>query len=277
MLAKYCALTFYYAAVFAQCVAAAYAANLFFRSKSYRLASGILALGFSLMIGRRISPLMHFYADGYYDLFDAFLALCISTLLFLGLAEVKRIILELEEKNFLLDRTAKTDSLTQVLSRAETFSRAELEIERSLRSKKPISFLMLDIDHFKNINDQYGHPIGDVVLQNLAKYCQEELRVVDIFGRVGGEEFLIVLPENSEAMAFEVAERVRNKVASSIVAQAQGKDISISISVGIASFDPGRNGETAADLILRACYKNSDEAMYSAKTKGRNRTECWSC
>ena len=124
MLAKYCSITFYYVAIFAQCFAAAYAANLFFRSKSYRLASGALALGFSLMIGRRIAPLLHFYADGYYDVFDAFLALFISTLLFLGLDQVKKIILELEEKNFLLDRTAKTDSLTQALSRAETFSRS---------------------------------------------------------------------------------------------------------------------------------------------------------
>ncbi|MBU3577831.1 GGDEF domain-containing protein [Polynucleobacter sp. UK-Kesae-W10] len=277
MLAKYCSIIFYSAAVVAQCVAAAYAVNLFFRSKSYRLASGVLALGFSLMIGRRIAPLLLYYADGYFNLFDALLAFVISMLLFLGLSQVKRIILELEEKNFRLDHTAKTDSLTQILSRAETFSRAEQEIERSLRSRKPIAFLMLDIDHFKNVNDQFGHPVGDIVLQNLAKYCQEELRVIDIFGRVGGEEFLIALPESSESLAFDVAERLRKKIATSVVAIVNGKEVSITISIGVASFDPVRNGENAADLILRSCYQKADEAMYLAKAKGRNRTECWSC
>lgn len=262
-------------AVCAQCFVTGNTLNLFFKSKSYRLASGVLALAFGLMIGRRISPLLHFYYDGYYNLFDACLAFSISALIVYGLSEIKKIILDLEQKNFILDRSSKIDSLTQALSRSETFARAELEIERSLRSQEPLAFLMLDIDHFKNINDQYGHPLGDIVLTNLVRHCQEELRVIDIFGRVGGEEFFIVLPGSSIEFASEVAERLRKRVFSLPCAVASGKEVFISISIGVSGFNPKSNDETKADMVLRASYAKADEAMYLAKSKGRNRTELW--
>ena len=266
----------YLIAVLAQICATAYALNLFFRSKSYRFASGSLAIALGLMIGRRISPLLHFYYDGYYNLPDAFLALVISLSIFLGIIQIKKIISDLEEKNFILDRSSKIDSLTHALSRSETFARAELEIERSFRNREPVAFLMLDIDHFKNINDEYGHPLGDIVLVNLVKHCQDELRAIDIFGRVGGEEFFAVLPGDGIESAFEVAERLRKKVFSTPCAVVDGKDVSISISIGIASFNPVINGETVADQVLRSFYAKADEAMYQAKSKGRNRTELWS-
>ena len=135
---------------------------------------------------------------------------------------------------------------------------------------------MLDIDHFKNINDKYGHPLGDIVLANLVKHCQDELRAIDIFGRVGGEEFFAVLPGDGVESAFEVAERLRKKVFSTPCAVVDGKDISISISIGVASFSPISNGETKADVVLRSFYAKADKAMYQAKSKGRNRTELWS-
>ena len=262
-------------AVVAQICATIYALNLFFRSRTYRLASGTLALAFGLMVGRRISPLVHFYSDAHYDPWDALLALIISLLIFFGIIQLKKIIADLEEKNFILDRSSKTDSLTQALSRAETFVRAELEIERSFRNQEPLAFLMLDIDHFKNINDEYGHPLGDIVLANLVKHCQEELRAIDIFGRVGGEEFLVVLPGDGVESAFEVAERLRKKVLSMPCAFQDSKEIFISISIGVASFSPSTNGETRVDEVLRTFYAKADEAMYAAKSKGRNRTELW--
>jgi diguanylate cyclase (GGDEF)-like protein len=266
----------YVLAVLAQIFATAYTLNLFFRSKTYRFASGSLALALGLMIGRRISPLLIFYNDGHYNLPDALLALVISILIFLGVTQIKKIISDLEEKNFILDRTSKIDSLTQALSRSETFARAELEIERSFRNQEPVAFLMLDIDHFKNINDEYGHPLGDIVLANLVKHCQEELRAIDVFGRVGGEEFFIVLPGDSLESAFEVAERLRKKVFSTPCAILEGKEISITISIGVASFNPVSNGETKAGAVLRSFYAKADEAMYQAKSKGRNRSELWS-
>ena len=273
--AKFFSISFYVMAVMAQVGVTAYALNLFFRSKQYRLASGLLALSFGLMIGRRVAPILLFYTSGHYNLFDAFLALSISLLMFFGVVQLKKIITELEIKNFILDRSSKTDSLTQAWSRSETFARAELEIERSLRTQEPLSFLMLDIDHFKNINDQYGHPLGDVVLTNLVKHCQEELRVIDVFGRVGGEEFLAVLPGSSIVMASEVAERLRKKVISLPSAVFDGKEIFISISIGVASFNPKSNGQTNAGMVLQAFYAKADQAMYLAKSRGRNRTELW--
>jgi diguanylate cyclase (GGDEF)-like protein len=275
MLIQNIAVGFYSLAVFAQLFATAYALNLFFRSKSYRLACGLLAIAFGLMIGRRISPLLHFYNDGYYNFLDAFMAIVISLLIFYGVTQLKKIIYDLEEKNFILDRSSKIDSLTQALSRSETFARSELEIERCFRNRDSLSFLMLDIDHFKNINDEYGHPIGDIVLTNLVKHCQEELRAIDIFGRVGGEEFFVVLPGVGMEPAFEVAERLRKKVASLPCAISGCKEIFISISIGVTSFSPLSNGETKADAVLRAFYAKADEAMYLAKAKGRNRTEPW--
>jgi diguanylate cyclase (GGDEF)-like protein len=273
---EYIAVGSYLLAVVAQICAAAYALNLFYRSKSYRFASGSLAIGLGLMVGRRISPLLHYYHDGYYNSLDACLALVISLLIFMGIIQIKKIISDLEVKNFILDRNSKIDSLTGALSRAETVARAELEIERSFRSREPVAFLMLDIDHFKNINDEFGHPIGDVVLFNLVKHCQEELRAIDIFGRVGGEEFFVVLPGDDVESAFEVAERLRTRVLSSSCAVVNGKEIFISISIGVASFSPITNGETKANVVLRAFYEKADRAMYQAKSMGRNRTELWS-
>lgn len=275
MVMQYLTIGAYALAVVAQIFATLYALNLFLRSKPYRLASGCLAIALGLMVGRRISPLLHFYNDGYYNLPDALLALIISMLIFLGLTQIKRIISDLEDKNFILDRSSKIDSLTQALSRSETFARSELEIERSFRNGEPVAFLMLDIDHFKNINDQYGHPVGDIVLVNLVKHCQEELRVIDIFGRVGGEEFFVVLPGDGAEPAFEVAERLRKKVLSLPCAAVGGKEIYISISIGVACFNPLTDGETRAGEVLRTFYAKADEAMYMAKSKGRNRTELW--
>lgn len=268
-------LWFYFLAVITQISAAAFAVNLFFKSKSYRLASGCLTIGLCLMIGRRIHPFLHFYEVGYYSAIDALLALIISFSILIGLIQVRKIIIELEEKNFILDRTSKIDSLTKALSRSETFARTDLEIQRALRNQKPVAFLMLDIDHFKDVNDRYGHPAGDIVLQGLTAHCQEELRIIDIFGRVGGEEFFVVLPETDERLAFEVAERLRNKIASAPSAVINGIEVFISISIGIATFDPTGDGETHGDVILRNCYKKADVAMYQAKVSGRNKTEIW--
>lgn len=276
MMIQYTAITSYVLAVFAQLYATLYAFNLFFKSKSYRLASGLLALAFCLMIGGRVSPLVHFYYENDYNPPDAYLALVISILITLGIIQIKKIISDLEVKNFILDRSSKFDPLTQALSRSETFARSELEIERSFRNREPVAFLMLDIDFFKKINDEYGHPLGDIVLTNLVKHCQEELRAIDIFGRVGGEEFFIVLPGDDTRSAFEVAERLRKKVFSLPCAVFGGKEVFISISIGVVGFNPISNVQTRADEVLRAFYTKADQAMYQAKSKGRNRTELWS-
>ncbi len=271
----YLAIFLYLLAIGLQLFAASYAAILFFKSTEFRRSSVLLALGLILMTERRAEPLYEIYQSGEYSIEEAIFSLVISALFLIALKQIRKLIMQLEEKNFFLDRTAKVDSLTQAISRSETFARSELEIERALRNKQPIAFLMLDIDHFKKINDNYGHPVGDIVLQCLVKHCQEELRAIDIFGRVGGEEFFIALPETSEALAYEVAERVRKRIAAKPSAIVNGEEIHITVSIGVAVFDPSCHGETEANIILRARYKNADEAMYFAKQSGRNRSQIW--
>ncbi len=261
----------YSIALCAQIFAAAYALNLYFRAKAYRLACGFLALALGLMIGRRILPLLHLINDGYLNLTDASTSLLISLFLLFGLFQVKRVLIELENKNFLLGQNLKTDFLTNALSRPETFHRANLEIERSYRNKRELSFLMLDIDHFKAVNDQYGHPVGDQVLKNLVIRCQEELRSMDILGRVGGEEFLIVLPETNQAQALEVAERLRHAVELKPCGSSLERPIFISVSIGLSVFDPCKARMQNSNEVLKEYYELCDQAMYRAKESGRNR------
>lgn len=268
-------LILYSVALCAQLLASFYALRIFLRSQSYRLASGFLLLGLVMMVGRRISPLVHAINDDYLNLLDAILALSISLMLWLGMIQFKKLLIDLENKNFALDQISKTDPLTAALSRPETFSRSLLEIERCLRSRKQISFLMLDIDHFKKVNDQYGHLAGDAVLVNLVKICQTQLRVIDILGRVGGEEFFITLPDSSEEEAWQVAERLRTSVANQSTKIDKGAEIFITISIGITVFNPRNVLENKARMILKTFYERADIAMYRSKNNGRDRTTVW--
>jgi len=266
----YLGISFYLISLALQALALGYAVNLFLRAKTYRLACGFLMLGLALMLMRRVSPILHIVDNGHINLVDAVFSIPISLFLLLGMYQVRKVFIEFEIRNFLLDQYSKVDALTKALGRSETFSRAIQEIERSFRSKKCIAFLMMDIDHFKNVNDQYGHPVGDIVLMNLVQYCLEELRAIDILGRVGGEEFLIVLPETNQDQAIEVSERLRRHIASKACANPQNVDIFITVSIGIAIFDPRLKNEEVPDAILRRLYAACDKAMYKAKQAGRD-------
>jgi diguanylate cyclase (GGDEF)-like protein len=261
----------YTISLLAQLTAAIYATSLFYRAKPYRLTCGFLALGLTLMLGRRIDPLIKLYEYGQPNVLDAFLSAPISIFLLIGIFQFRRLLIDLELKNFTLSQIYKIDSLTGILSRPEAFARSQIEIERSHRSKKEVAFLMIDIDHFKLVNDTYGHPVGDIVLTNLAKRCKESLRAIDIFGRMGGDEFLIVLPETTKSQALEVAERLRQSVESASCAQVGNNDIFITISIGIAIFDPHKEEIDSSQLILKKYCDLCDCAMYRAKNSGRNR------
>jgi diguanylate cyclase (GGDEF)-like protein len=158
---------------------------------------------------------------------------------------------------------AVTDTLTGVYNRRGLFDRGQQEISRAIRMSRPLAAIMLDIDHFKLINDTYSHVVGDEVLRLLAKLCQENLRSMDVIGRYGGEEFAIVLPETDTASALQVAERLRQCVADTPLF-AQNGVVKFTISVGVASMAEGI--PTLAVLLDRA-----DSAMYQAKETGRNR------
>jgi diguanylate cyclase (GGDEF)-like protein len=158
---------------------------------------------------------------------------------------------------------AGTDSLTGLMSRRQFLSVAQGDVERAKRYNKPLSCLVIDIDHFKAINDNYGHAVGDIVLQRVAAVCKSELRGGDYVGRIGGEEFAIILPETAMLDAFIVAERFLATLAATDIKVA-GHEIRVTASVGIADYAAV---EGTLDQLLQA----ADIAMYDAKNSGRNR------
>ena len=267
-------LVFYLIGWISQILATYYAAHLFLKSQLYRYASGFFALGIGLLTVSGISPVIHILGGDQFNQGDAALSSAVSISLLLGVIFLKKLLIDLESKNFILDQFLKTDALTSALSRVETIARAEIEVKKSFRSQKSTAFLMLDIDHFKLVNDSYGHPIGDQVLINLAIACKEELREVDIFGRVGGEEFLIALPETPKSEAIDVANRLRLAVAQRALATVGDKSIFITVSIGIAIFDPQDDQYLDSSTVIRKYYGLCDSAMYQAKQAGRNQVYC---
>lgn len=162
-----------------------------------------------------------------------------------------------------LRRLATTDPLTGVNNRRRYTETSERELTRCIRYEHPLCVLMLDADHFKAINDTYGHEAGDRVLVALAKACAHELRDVDVLGRFGGEEFTITLPETSIEIAMDVAERLRQLLSEIIVPLDDGSNVTFSVSIGVSQLM--NNEETLSDILNRA-----DGALYTAKEGGRN-------
>ncbi len=167
--------------------------------------------------------------------------------------------------NARLEELARTDPLTGLVNRRVLVERVHAELERARRYEGIITVLMVDLDHFKRINDQYGHLVGDEVLREVAQLLQHAVRSVDIVARYGGEEFVIVLPETPPMGAVAFAERIRERLEQHVFATATPTPLSLTTSIGVASF-PGPRIETTDDLFARA-----DEALYRAKADGRNK------
>jgi diguanylate cyclase (GGDEF)-like protein/PAS domain S-box-containing protein len=160
---------------------------------------------------------------------------------------------------------AVTDALTGIYNRRGLFEVGEYEFARARRLNRPFSAIMIDIDHFKRVNDNYGHGVGDQALVTVAERCRSGSRTVDLVGRYGGEEFLILMPESSQDAARLVAERLRHSLAERPIPTEAGP-IRITISAGVSEM---RETDTLQTLIERA-----DEALYEAKNNGRNRVAC---
>lgn len=159
---------------------------------------------------------------------------------------------------------AVTDALTGLYNRRGLFELGHIEFNKSLASGRPISVIMIDIDHFKKINDTYGHEIGDVVLQTLAKRCKKCVHEIDIVGRYGGEEIVILLPDTDLDVATIVARRVLDTIVNKPMTLSESYNLDVTASLGVAARD--ENSPTLEVLLNRA-----DQAMYTAKHGGRNR------
>jgi len=170
----------------------------------------------------------------------------------------------LEENQRMLKYQASRDGLTGLYNKREFHLRLSQEAVRATRYRHPVSLMMLDLDHFKNINDTYGHPAGDKALRNTAIRLAVELRPTDVAARYGGEEFAVVLPETAAADALRIAERIRAHVENDAIRIDEDQSIHLTISIGVASLPD--NAATESDLMQRA-----DAALYAAKAGGRNR------
>jgi diguanylate cyclase (GGDEF)-like protein len=177
--------------------------------------------------------------------------------------------LDLVVKNRTLNEVSTRDTLTGLYNRWYVIDKIDSEINRSLRHGSAMSVIMLDLDHFKRINDTYGHGVGDQVLQWVGKTLKESCRVYDTPARYGGEEFCIVLPETRVGSTNAVADRIRAKMDATTL-QIGEVALKVTASIGIAGVDSMEGQLSPAALIDRA-----DRALYSAKHRGRNRIEFW--
>ena len=170
-----------------------------------------------------------------------------------------------ERKNYqaTLERLATTDNLTGLMNRRAFLDATEREIRRAHRYGQPLALIMLDVDHFKRINDSFGHPAGDEVLRRVTAACRGMLRDEDLMGRLGGEEFAITLVQPPLPKAAAVAERLR-KAVSELVIEHAGRQMTVTISLGIAEINESINS-------LDHLISNADACLYTAKREGRNR------
>lgn len=181
-----------------------------------------------------------------------------------GLCGISTDITEREALKSRLEEQAHQDYLTGLYNRRYFIEQGQVELARAQRYGSTLSMLMLDIDHFKAINDTHGHKAGDIVLQKFSEVMRETLRTIDIVGRIGGEEFAILLPETDMTKAAEVAERLREKVATTAVVLEAGLPLHFTISIGVAMLQ-------GKDANIDILFNQSDRALYQAKNTGRNK------
>ena len=179
-----------------------------------------------------------------------------------------RSLTQLEEAKTQLNYYATIDPLTNTFNRRHFLELSERKIKRTLSSHGHASFLLFDIDHFKKINDEHGHIIGDQVLQGIAQTCTKHLRPDDVLGRFGGEEFVILLPETKLEYASHIAERLRLLIAGTSIETEIGP-INTTISIGVAV------KEKSTSMSIDQLLSRADRAMYRAKQAGRNRVIIW--
>lgn len=174
---------------------------------------------------------------------------------------------EVREAHRRLELLSRLDPLTQIQNRRSLMEDLEKELQRSRRYHRHLALLFLDVDHFKSINDRFGHAFGDRVLQRITQVASHLIRLPDIFGRYGGEEFAIGLVECDQAKAREIAERIRQAIARTSF-EWDNQAVQVTVSIGIALMPP------AMDKI-DALIEQADRALYQAKINGRNRIELY--
>jgi diguanylate cyclase (GGDEF)-like protein len=187
---------------------------------------------------------------------------------FLHRQELEKALLAVELARRDAEESSRMDPLTNLYNRRHFHSAADLEFERANRYNNKLAVIMVDIDHFKSINDAHGHDVGDLVLVSVAENIRNTMRRYDIPCRYGGEEFVILLPETALTDAEIIGQRLREIIESTVIETCKGK-IAVTVSVGIAATSEG-------DLDkVNVWIKRADQALYKAKQSGRNQVKVW--
>jgi diguanylate cyclase (GGDEF)-like protein len=255
-------------AMAAQLVAAGTALLQMPRAGRYRAAWAMVSLALGLMVAGRLQPAMAILAGGPAHVWEALGALAVSLLLAVGLLGVRELFAEVQRQQDVLYLRATRDALTGLANRQHALHLGAREVERARRCSAPVAVLMVDIDHFKRVNDEHGHMVGDEALRAVASTLAAQLRAVDVLGRLGGEEFLVLLPGEDAARAGEVAERLRLAVERTSGPAAR-LAWPLTISIGQCVLRP--DARLAAEDQLGAAMVEADGALYRAKHEGRNR------
>jgi two-component system cell cycle response regulator len=203
------------------------------------------------------------FATGFMLLSFAVIRVFLSTHSFSTVFSLEEVMQQLQRTRDNLARLASTDALTGTANRRHFFERAHEEAARTQRDGSTVSFLAIDLDHFKAVNDEHGHGAGDEVLRQVAAAWRALLRPSDLIGRVGGEEFLIMLPHIGAAEAAAVAERLR-QTAAALFIESGGARIAVTVSIGVAQY-------VAGGPALESVLQTADQLLYAAKAQGRDR------
>jgi diguanylate cyclase (GGDEF)-like protein len=188
-------------------------------------------------------------------------------LLLIILYFMQRLRRKLGEARALLEKMAMTDELTGVLNRTHFLARFEEEFQEHRRQKTELGCLLIDLDDLKKVNEAQGHLVGDAVLKEFARMTKSCIRIYDIFGRFGGEEFILLLPITTLVQAMTFAERIRKTIGKDLaVKSGSGDEVRMTISLGVTTL---RDGDASVDAIIR----RAEEALSKAKASGRNRAE----
>lgn len=181
--------------------------------------------------------------------------------------KLKKAYKKIENLNSILKHSSTHDALTEILNRGAILTFLDNDIQRTKRINTKISIVMFDIDYFKKVNDTYGHLAGDEVLKQISSIVKTNIRDIDLFGRYGGEEFLIILPDTNSHSAAVLTERLLNKIRETKFDIGNNKTIPVTVSMGIAEY---KNGMTIDKFIEKA-----DESLYYAKEHGRNQIKVY--
>ncbi len=237
---------------------------------SFRLAGGLFAVQSLVMLARALMTIMNPNLGGLFtpNLVQTAVfiwALLVSIAMTFGflMLNSERLEVDLKKAQVELERLATTDFLTGIANNRSFFETGEREIQRARRYGRPLAVLMLDLDRFKRVNDTYGHAVGDRVLVAVAATCKHFLRDIDVFGRLGGEEFGMLLPETNLTGGRATAERLRQTIAETDI-DAGETTLRITISIGVSVLSP-------EDDRVESALKRADDALYEAKRSGRNR------